>query len=325
MHILVTGGAGYIGSHVVLELLDNGYDVTIIDNLSLGQEINIDSRATFYLGTILSEKDLDNIFSKKFDAVIHLAAYKSVSDSMKNPSKYLYNNMIGTSKLLIACNKYNINNFIFSSTAAVYGEPKYLPIDELHPTNPKNYYGELKLQIEKNLNWYSKLSKMNYVALRYFNVAGYDNKARIKGKEINPQNLIPIIMDVLLGNIKKLEVFGDNYDTHDGTPIRDYIHVSDLAQAHVLSLKYLNNHKKNLTLNLGTEKGYSVFDIIKQCELIANKKVNYSIAPRRRGDAEKIVSNFNKAKTILNWNPKESNLKTIIKTCWNVYKGSNDS
>ena len=239
MKILVTGGAGYIGSHVVYELIDQGHDVTILDDMSLGLEENIDPRSIFVQGSTHSDSDLDSVLSVGFDGIIHLAAWKAAGESMTDPAKYAHNNLIGTINLLNACDRHGIKRFVFSSTSSVYGNPEYIPIDENHPTDPISYYGETKLQVEKNLKWFSELKGIRFGVLRYFNAAGYDIKGRIKGRERNALNLIPIAMEVAAGIREKMQVFGDNYDTHDGTGVRDYIHVSDLAIAHRKALNYI--------------------------------------------------------------------------------------
>tara|TARA_B100000029_G_scaffold19646_1_gene19742 strand:+ start:1194 stop:2165 length:972 start_codon:yes stop_codon:yes gene_type:complete len=319
-NILVTGGAGYIGSHVVSELLNQGFHVIILDDMSSGSKKNIHSKANFILGSTLSHDDLSKVFQNEIDAVIHLAAFKAAGESMLNPSKYMNNNIIGSLNLIEACNKNNINKIVFSSTAAIYGKPHFLPVDENHSINPINYYGFTKLFVEKNLDWYSKITKLRYAALRYFNAAGYDSKHRIKGIEKNPQNLIPIIMEVAIGERNELEVYGNNYETIDGTGVRDYIHVTDLALAHITALKHLENNDKNLILNLGSGKGFSVLEIIKQIEKITNQKINYKIVKRRKGDLGTLISNSLLAEKILKWQPKNSTLSNIIKTTWEVYK-----
>ncbi|MBT3590485.1 MAG: UDP-glucose 4-epimerase GalE, partial [Candidatus Marinimicrobia bacterium] len=225
-HILVTGGAGYIGSHVVLALLEAGHNVTIFDDLSLGFKSNIDDRAHFILGSTLDNTSLDEAFSKGFDAVVHLAAFKAAGESMTHPEKYSNNNIAGTINLLNAMVKANVKQFIFSSTAAVYGYPKYLPVDEHHMVNPINYYGYTKLAVEQQLKWYSKLKGIHFAALRYFNAAGYDVDGRVPNKEKNPANLLPIVMEVASGMRESMLVFGDDYKTKDGTGVRDYIHVT---------------------------------------------------------------------------------------------------
>ncbi len=321
MKIFVTGGAGYIGSHVVFELCDAGHEVTIYDDMSLGREENIDKRAIFVLGSTLDKKQLAKaLSSSKFDAVIHLAAWKAAGESMVKPEKYAENNIFGSMNLLNAVADAGIKNFVFSSTAAVYGIPRYLPIDENHPINPVNYYGYTKVFVEENLKWYSQLKGLNYVALRYFNAAGYDINGRIKGKEKNPNNLLPIVMETASGLREKVQIYGDDYDTIDGTGVRDYIHVNDLAAAHVLALKYLFDKKKNLIVNLSTESGYSVLEAINKAKAITGREIPYQIIGRRDGDPDTVVASCKKANKLLNWNAKYSDLETILSTMWNIYK-----
>lgn len=321
MKIFVTGGAGYIGSHVVYELCDAGHEVTIYDDMSLGREENIDKRADFVLGSTLDKQQLSKALNNKnFDAVIHLAAWKAAGESMVKPEKYAENNIFGSMNLLNAVTDAGIKNFVFSSTAAVYGFPCYLPMDEKHPVNPANYYGYTKVFVEDNLKWYSQLKGLNYVALRYFNAAGYDVKGRITGKENNPNNLLPIIMETASGMRDKVQVYGNDYDTIDGTGVRDYIHVNDLAVAHVLALKYLMDNKKNLIVNLSTERGYSVLEAINKAIEITGKEIPYQIVSRRDGDPDKVVASFAKANKILNWEAKYSDLETILESMWRVYK-----
>jgi len=321
MKIFVTGGAGYIGSHVVYELCDHGYNVTIYDDLSLGREENIDKRAEFLLGSTLDYRQLTKALnSQNFDAVIHLAAWKAAGESMIKPEKYAENNIIGSMNLINAVTDKDIKNFVFSSTAAVYGSPKYFPMDEKHPVIPENYYGYTKVFVEENLKWYSQLKGLNYAALRYFNAAGYDVKGRIRGKEKNPNNLLPIIMETASGMRDKVQVYGNDYDTIDGTGVRDYIHVNDLAVAHVLALKYLTENKKNLVVNLSTANGYSVLEAINKTKEITGKDIPYQIVGRREGDPDTVVASFAEAHKILNWETKHSDLETILNSMWNVYK-----
>ncbi len=321
MKIFVTGGAGYIGSHVVYELCDEGHDVTIFDDLSLGRKENIDKRAEFIIGSTLDTQQLEKaLIQTKFDAVVHLAAWKAAGESMDNPEKYAVNNIVGSMNLLNAVSSVGIKNFVFSSTAAVYGFPNYLPIDEKHPINPANYYGYTKVFVEDNLNWYSQLKGLNYVSLRYFNAAGYDIKGRIRGKEKNPNNLLPIVMETACGVRDEVKIFGNDYDTIDGTGVRDYIHVNDLANAHVLALNYLIEKQNNLTVNLSTEKGYSVLEVIKLAEEITKRKIPYTIVGRRDGDPDTVVASYSKAMKILNWQAKYSDLETILSTMWEIYK-----
>ena len=320
MKILVTGGAGYIGSHVVYELIDQGHDVTILDDMSLGLEENIDPRSIFSQGSTHSDSDLDSVLSVGFDGIIHLAAWKAAGESMTDPAKYAHNNLIGTINLLNACDRHGIKRFVFSSTSSVYGNPEYIPIDENHPTEPISYYGETKLQVEKNLKWFSELKGIRFGVLRYFNAAGYDIKGRIKGRERNALNLIPIAMEVAAGIREKMQVFGDNYDTHDGTGVRDYIHVSDLAIAHRKALNYISENDKDLLVNLATGDGHSVLDVINKSKEVSGKDIPFDIVGRRAGDPATVVAVSNRANKVLDWSTKYSDLDTLIRTAWDVYK-----
>ena len=320
MKILVTGGAGYIGSHVVYELIDQGHDVTILDDMSLGLEENIDPRSIFSQGSTHSDSDLDSVLSVGFDGIIHLAAWKAAGESMTDPAKYAHNNLIGTINLLNACDRHGIKRFVFSSTSSVYGNPEYIPIDENHPTEPISYYGETKLQVEKNLKWFSELKGIRFGVLRYFNAAGYDIKGRIKGRERNALNLIPITMEVAAGIREKMQVFGDNYDTHDGTGVRDYIHVSDLAIAHMKALNYISENDKDLLVNLATGEGHSVLDVINKSKEVSGKDIPFDIVGRRAGDPATVVAVSNRANKVLDWSTKYSDLDTLIRTSWDIYK-----
>ena len=320
MKILVVGGAGYIGSHFVLEASKRGNEITVFDDLSSGFKSNLNDNISFYKGSTLSKKELDLVMlSDNFDVVVHLAAFKAAGESMLNPGRYATNNIIGGVNLIESCVKNNIQNVIFSSSAAVYGTPQYTPIDETHPLLPINYYGYSKLIIEQNLKWYSKLKGIRYASLRYFNAAGYDSDFKKFQVESKPQNLIPLVMEVALEKRDHLEVFGDDYATPDGTGIRDYIHVKDLAEGHLTSIDYIINYKKNLEINLGTGKGFSVFDIIKKTEIISNKKVNHVVSKRRDGDPDIVLSSSDKAKQLIGWSPTRSDLDNIIKSSWATY------
>ena len=321
MKILVTGGAGYIGSHVVLSLCDNGEDVVVLDDLSSGTQNAIDDRAKFILGSTLNKKDTDTALDG-VDVVIHLAAFKAAGESMLYPSKYSQNNIVGTINLINSMIDQDVNNFIFSSTAAVYGYPEYLPLDENHPLNPINYYGFTKLEIERILDWYNKLTGLKYATLRYFNAAGYDKENRINHLEKNPQNLIPIVMEVASGFRKKLEVFGNDYDTKDGTGVRDYIHVTDLAKAHIKAIDYLKDHD-SLTINLATGDSHSVIDVIKMAKRITNKEILYDFAARRDGDPAQLFSSSSMASDLLDWQPECSDIESIVKDTWQVYANKN--
>jgi len=318
MKVLVTGGAGYIGSHVVLDLINAGHDVVIMDDMSLGCEENIHPDAEFVKGCTLDEGILDDVMAQNIDAVVHLAAFKAAGESMTNPEKYSRNNLNGTTNVLNAMMEHDVKIFVFSSTAAVYGYPEYLPVDEAHPLKPINYYGHTKLAIEDMLKWYGELKGLKFAALRYFNAAGYDINGRIHGLEKSPQNLLPIVMEVASGQRSSMDVFGDDYDTKDGTGVRDYIHVNDLASAHVSALEYLQEND-SFTVNLATGEGYSVMDVIKEAEIISGNTINYTIVDRRPGDPAELIATSKQANELLNWEAKNSDLNTILKSMWNVY------
>ena len=319
MNVLVIGGAGYIGSHAVLELCENGHSVAVFDNLSTGHLINIDSRAEFIQGNILNNDDLKDVFNEKFDAVFHFAALKAAGESMLEPGKYATSNITGTINILNQMVENNVTNFIFSSTAAVYGMPEYLPVDENHPVNPINFYGHTKLAIENLLHWYSKLKGIRFGALRYFNAAGYDINGRIKGLEKNPANLLPIVLETAIGKRDSMDIYGDDYNTPDGTGIRDYIHVNDLATAHLRTLNYIIKTKENLTLNLSTGKGYSVLEVIEKMQEIIGKNINYKIIDRRPGDPAELIAVSKLANEYLNWKCNYSDIKTILQSMWDIY------
>ena len=321
MKLVITGGAGYIGSHVTLIALELGYDVTVFDDLSTANKNNINPQAKFVKGTINSKEDLTKLLKdNQYDGVIHLAASKAAGESMINPKKYTQNNIIGSLNLLNSCIDHGVGIFIFSSSAAVYGNPIYTPINESHPLKPSNYYGYTKLSIEKSLEWFSKLYGIKYASLRYFNAAGYDIEKRIKGKEKNPQNLIPIIMEVAKGKMSYVPIYGNDYQTKDGTGIRDYIHVSDLAKAHIDTFQYINDHSKNLILNLGSEIGFSVLEILDMAKEITKIDIPYQIENRREGDVGKVVSSSSLAKKLIKWKKNYSDLDILIKSTWNLYK-----
>lgn len=316
--ILVIGGAGYIGSHVVKALNESHFAVTVYDNFSTGQECNLFPDNKLVKGDILDSAKLEQTMSEGFDAVIHLAAKKAVGESMEKPDFYAKNNLIGSINIFNAMLKNGVQNIVFSSSAAVYGTPQYIPVDEQHPTNPINFYGFTKLEIEKVMNWYSELKNFNYIALRYFNAVGYAADGSVCGMEKNPQNLQPIVMENITGKREKIFVFGNDYETPDGTCLRDYIHVEDLASAHVLSVKHLMKNHSSHIFNLGTGKGTSVLEIIQSVERVTGKKVNYEIAPRRAGDPAVLTASSKSAETVLGWKPKYTNIDDIIKTVWNM-------
>ena len=304
----------------VLNALERGYVTTVFDDLSTGSIKNMNNDVKFIQGTTLSISDLSELFeNNNFDCVIHLAASKASEESMLHPSKYATNNIIGSLNLINFCADYKIKSFIFSSSAAVYGIPEYTPIDESHPMVPTNYYGFTKLMIENNLLWFSKLKKISFAALRYFNAAGYDIKKRIMGLEKNPQNLIPVVMEAAIGLRKKIDIFGSDYSTKDGTCVRDYIHVSDLASGHLDTIECMKREKENLIINLGTGGGYSVLDVVNKVQEICNVSIKYDFVNRRPGDSDIVVGNSELAKELMSWEPKHSDLDTIIKSTWSVY------
>lgn len=320
MRVLVAGGAGYIGSHVTAALLDEGHTVTVFDNLSSGRDENLFSATKFIEGDILNTDQIGSAMSNGFDAVIHLAAFKAAGESMIIPQKYSVNNITGTINLINAAVENNVRFLVFSSSAAVYGEPKYLPIDENHPLSPENYYGFTKLEIERVLSWYDRLKGLRFAALRYFNAAGYDVKKRISGLEHKPENLLPVVMETAAGMRKKLSIFGNDFDTPDGTGIRDYVHVNDLADAHVRALGYLRDNNKSLTVNLGSETGISVKQMIEMARIITGREIPAVIAPRRLGDPARVVASSEMAGRVLGWKAKYSDVETLIGTTWNIYK-----
>lgn len=319
MKILVIGGAGYIGSHVVKALMKNGHEITVFDNLSTGLRQNLFKQNKFIYGDILIKEDLDSVFSQGFDACFHLAAFKATAESMFSPEKYSENNISGTLNILNALCKYSCKNIIFSSSATIFGTPKYLPLDENHPINPENYYGFTKKSIEEILEWYSKLKGINYSSLRYFNAAGYDVDGEISGIEQNPVNLIPVIMETACGFRSEMAILGYDYDTPDGTSIRDYVHVTDLADAHVKALEYIASKNTNIKLNLGSDTGTSVKEVIEIAKKVTDREIKTKLEERRYGAPAMLYATSKLAKEILGWNPKYSDMETIIKTTWNAY------
>lgn len=310
--ILVTGGAGYIGSHTILNLINTDKEIIIFDNLETGhietvQTLQKLGNVFFEKGDLLNIDDIERVFTKyKIDAVIHFAAFSLVEESVKNPAKYYRNNFVGALNLVDTMLKYNCNKIIFSSTCATYGEPQYVPIDESHPQNPINPYGKSKLMIEHLLKDYQNAYGLKYVILRYFNVAGADKKARIGEWHDTETHLIPNILKSVFDDNKIFKIFGDDYYTHDGTCIRDYINIEDLAQAHRLALEYLKKYNRSDIFNIGTETGTSVKSIFNICEKILNKKIPLEITQRRKGDPAKLYANSARAKEFLKWEPIKS-------------------
>lgn len=321
MAILVLGGAGYIGSHTALELVKSGRDVVIADSLVTGYNKAIPEKARFYQGDIRDFEFLDNLFQQeKIDAVIHFAAYSLVGESVANPLKYYGNNLYGTKILLEAMVKNNIDKIVFSSTAATYGEPENIPVLESDRTCPTNPYGETKLAVEKMFKWVAEAHGLRYVSLRYFNACGADENGII-GEAHNPEShLIPIILQVPNGKRETISIYGTDYDTPDGTCIRDYIHVTDLAQAHILAVKYLYNGGKSDIFNLGNGVGYSVREVIETARKVTGRPIPVTEASRRAGDPARLVASSEKAKRILGWKPVHNCLEEIIASAWNWHK-----
>jgi UDP-glucose 4-epimerase len=323
VNVLVVGGAGYIGSHVVKALLRAGAQVTVFDNLSSGLRGNLRPGAKFRHGDILDGRALDEACAEtKFDGVIHLAALKAAGESMTQPERYSVHNITGTLNLLNAVARAGIRHLVFSSSAAVYGDPEYLPMDEKHPTRPANYYGYTKLAIEGFLDWYQRLKGVRFAALRYFNAAGYDLEGEIRGLEQNPNNLLPVIMEAAMGWRKELLIFGNDYDTPDGTCIRDYVHVEDLASAHVSALQKLMGGTERLTVNLGTGSGITVMEMVKMAGEICGKPVPHRIVGRREGDPPAVTASAGLAKQVLGWEAKHSDVGTLLRTTWKAYQAN---
>lgn len=325
MTILVLGGAGYIGSHTVYELIDNGEDVVIIDNLLTGHEEAVHPKARFYKGDIRDKEFLDSVFKKeKIDAVIHFATSSLVGESMEKPLKYYDNNLCGTKILLDSMVEHGIDKIVFSSTAAVYGEPERIPILETDKTEPTNTYGETKLSMEKMFKWVGKAHGLRYVSLRYFNACGAHVSGKI-GEDHNPEShLIPLILQVPNGKREFISIFGEDYQTKDGTCIRDYIHVTDLAQAHILAVKYLQNGGESDIFNLGNGIGFSVKEVIETARRVTQNAIPAKVTPRRAGDPAKLIASSDKAKKVLGWKPQHAELDEIISTAWNWHKNHPD-
>lgn len=321
MAILVLGGAGYIGSHTALELVKAGNEVVIADNLVTGYRKAIPKGAKFYEGDLRDFDFLNKLFQQeKIDAVIHFAAYSLVGESVTNPLKYYDNNLYGTKVLLEAMVKNNVDKIVFSSTAATYGEPENIPILESDRTCPTNPYGETKLAMEKMFKWTAEAHGLRYVSLRYFNACGADESGTI-GEAHNPEShLIPLILQVPNGKRETISIYGTDYDTPDGTCIRDYIHVTDLAQAHILAVQYLNNGGESDIFNLGNGVGYSVREVIETARKVTGHPIPATESSRRAGDPARLVASSEKAKKILGWKPVHDSLEEIISSAWNWHK-----
>lgn len=325
MTVLILGGAGYIGSHTAYELIDKGEDVVIADNLQTGYIKAVHPKARFYKGDIRDKSFLDDLLKKeKIDSVIHFAANSLVGESMTEPLKYYDNNLYGTMVLLKSMVENGIDKIVFSSTAATYGEPENIPILESDPTEPTNTYGETKLAMEKMFKWVSKAHNLRYVSLRYFNACGAHVSGEI-GEAHNPEShLIPIILQVPNGKRETVSIFGDDYPTKDGTCIRDYIHVTDLAQAHILAVEYLRRGNPSDIFNLGNGIGFSVKEVIDTARKVTGHPIPAVVSPRRAGDPAQLIASSEKAKSVLGWKPEHADLEEIIATAWKWHKNHPD-
>lgn len=320
MEILVTGGAGYIGSHTVRKLKDAGHSILIFDNLSSG---HLDAIRNFKLfkGDLASKDDLEKVFSEnRFDAVVHFAGSIEAGESMMDPKRFFDNNLVNGINLLEAMLRHDVKKIVFSSTAAVYGEPKKMPIEETDPKNPTNIYGETKLMFEKVLDAYDHAYGLKSVCLRYFNATGADPSGEIGPDHKNKTHLLTLTLLTALGKRDAIKIFGTDYPTEDGTGVRDYVHVNDLADAHVLALDFLQKENNSEKFNLGNEKGTSVREVIELSKKISNKDFKVIEQPRREGDPAELFASSQKAKNILGWKPKFPNMEQIIETAWNWHK-----
>ena len=317
MRLLVLGGAGYIGSHTAVELLDRGHEVVIADNLITGYKQAVPKEAVFYQGDIRDYNFLNNLFkTEKIDAVIHFAAFSLVGESVTNPLKYYENNLYGTKVLLQAMIDNNVDKIVFSSTAATYGEPENIPILESDRTCPTNPYGETKLAMEKMMKWSANAYQLRYVSLRYFNACGAHKSGKL-GEAHNPEShLIPLVLQVPNGKRESVSIYGTDYDTPDGTCIRDYIHVTDLAEAHILAVEYLMKGGESNVFNLENGVGYSVREVIETARKVTGHPIPAVEIPRRAGDPARLVASGEKAKTVLGWEPKITSLEDIIRSAW---------
>ncbi|MFC4779588.1 UDP-glucose 4-epimerase GalE [Paenibacillus sp. GCM10023252] len=316
MAVLVTGGAGYIGSHAVAALQERGEEIVIVDNLQQGHREAL-LGGKLYVGDLRDADFMDTVFKEnQIDAVIHFAANSLVGESMQNPGKYYHNNVYGTLCLLDKMNEYGVRRIVFSSTAATYGEPENVPIDEYDRTKPTNAYGETKLAMEKMMSWFDSAHGIKYISLRYFNAAGAHESGKI-GEDHHPEtHLIPIVLQAALGQRPHISVFGEDYSTPDGTCIRDYIHVSDLADAHVLAVDRLREGKESAVYNLGNGQGFSVKEVIEIARQVTGREIKAVMEPRRVGDPATLVASSQRARTELGWNPTRNKLEDIILSAW---------
>ena len=325
MAILVLGGAGYIGSHTVYELIDAGRDVVVVDNLLTGFRQAVHPKARFYQADIRDRAAMDKVFeAEDIEGVVHFAASSQVGENMTDPLKYYDNNLYGTTVLLQSMVAHGVKKIVFSSTAATYGEPESVPILESDKTQPTNCYGETKLAMERMMSWVSRAHGLKYVALRYFNACGAHISGAI-GEAHDPEtHLVPIILQVPNGKRDHVSIFGDDYPTKDGTCVRDYIHVSDLAQAHVLALDYLLKGGDNNVFNLGNGVGFTVKEVIDTARAVTGHPIPAQVSPRRAGDPAQLIASSAKAVEVLGWKPKYNDLSTIISTAWKWHQSHPD-
>lgn len=318
MATLVLGGAGYIGSHTVDRLIEKGEKTIVVDSLVTGHRQAINKDAKFYQGDIADKDFMRQVFKENsdIDAVIHFAAYSLVAESMKKPLKYFDNNTAGMVKLLEVMNEFSIDKIVFSSTAATYGIPEEVPIKETTPQNPINPYGESKLMMEKIMRWADEAYGIKFVPLRYFNVAGAKPDGSIGEDHMPETHLLPIVLQVAMGKRDKLQIFGDDYNTPDGTNIRDYVHPLDLADAHILAVDYLKAGNPSTAFNLGSSTGFSNREILEAARKVTNKEIPAEIAPRRGGDPDVLVASSTKAREVLGWKPQFDDISKIIETAW---------
>ncbi len=322
MAVLVTGGAGYIGSHTVLELIEKNEEVIVVDNLEKGHKKAV-LGGKLIVGDLRDMDFIRSVFkNNNIEAVIHFAAYIEVGESVKDPLKYYNNNVVATLNLLTAMKEAGVDKIVFSSTAATYGEPENIPIQETDKTFPTNPYGETKLAVEKALKWADKAYGIKHIILRYFNASGAHESGKI-GEDHNPEtHLIPLVIQVALGKRESIKIFGNDYNTPDGTCVRDYIHVSDLAQAHVLALEKLRKDGESDVYNLGNGKGFSVKEVIDVVRKVTGHSIKADDSPRRPGDPAVLVASSEKIKRELGWVPKMNDLKKIVETAWNWHKNN---
>jgi len=325
MNVLVTGGAGYIGSHCVKILIERGYNVTVIDNLSTGYKQAVDVRANFYNTNIKNLDEVTKILKDEaIDSVIHFAAFSLVGESMQKPLKYYDNNVYGTKVLLEAMNNAGVSNIVFSSTAAVYGDKEIMPITEDMLETPTNAYGETKLAMEKMMRWADIAHGIKYIALRYFNVAGAYHTGEIGESHVPETHLLPLILQVPLGKREFISIFGNDYDTEDGTCVRDYIHIEDLIDAHILAMNHVKKTNKSDYFNLGSGEGYSVLEMIEAARKVTNHDIPAKLGDKRDGDPAKLIASSEKAQQVLGWKRKYTKVEDIISSAWKFHQMNKD-